>query len=532
MAAIAARPSLRERMADPEAFLTIVELVPWRGVLDDDLGRRARTAAESLAGDPAIDAISITDNAGGHAMASPDVLGHEIAARGSEAIVHVACRDRNRNELLSIGWRLASEGLNNLLVLSGDYPTEGYHGLARPVFDIDSVVLLQMYSEVARGQSPIEDVRGHGGAASDPGCRPLPLFLGAVVSPFKRFERELVPQYQKLELKIRSGAEFIIGQVGYDARRQAELLRWMTLRDMERPVLSNIYLLTRTVARIFHDGKIPGVSLTDELLELCDKQGGSPDKGKAFFREFAAKQVAIARGLGCAGAYLGGITRAEDVGVIIDIADSFGPDDWHAFASEIQFSPADQFALLEADPETGLPTDRLDPAYARSLEPTSRRAARRHVPWTYKVNRLAHDAVFDPDAVLYPAAGRFYSAAERWRLGWPLHVFEQAVKIPLYDCRDCGDCSLADVAYLCPESHCSKNQRNGPCGGSHDGRCEVAGKSCVWAQAYARLKPYGEEDAILQRPVVVADNALRRTSAWANTFLGRDHAADDGAAAS
>jgi hypothetical protein len=53
--------------------------------------------------------------------------------------------------------------------------------------------------------------------------------------------------------------------------------------------------------------------------------------------------------------------------------------------------------------------------------------------------------------------------------------------------------------------------------------CEVPGHTCVWADAYRRLKPYGEERAMLERPVVVQDNSLRRTSAWGNTFLGRDH---------
>jgi len=28
---------------------------------------------------------------------------------------------------------------------------------------------------------------------------------------------------------------------------------------------------------------------------------------------------------------------------------------------------------------------------------------------------------------------------------------------------------------------------------------------------------------MLERPPVIADNRLRRTSAWANTFLQRDH---------
>jgi hypothetical protein len=37
------------------------------------------------------------------------------------------------------------------------------------------------------------------------------------------------------------------------------------------------------------------------------------------------------------------------------------------------------------------------------------------------------------------------------------------------------------------------------------------------------LKAYGEEETMLDGPVIVKDNALARTSAWANTFLGRDH---------
>ena len=31
------------------------------------------------------------------------------------------------------------------------------------------------------------------------------------------------------------------------------------------------------------------------------------------------------------------------------------------------------------------------------------------------------------------------------------HAVEQTVKIIGFDCRDCGDCSLPSIAYLCPE---------------------------------------------------------------------------------
>ncbi len=46
---------------------------------------------------------------------------------------------------------------------------------------------------------------------------------------------------------------------------------------------------------------------------------------------------------------------------------------------------------------------------------------------------------------------------------------------------------------------------------------------CIWSQAYERLKAYGEEESMLDGPTIVKDNALIRSSAWANTFRGRDH---------
>src|SRR5262249_58257856 len=95
--------------------------------------------------------------------------------------------------------------------------------------------------------------------------------------------------------------------------------------------------------------------------------------------------------------------------------------------------------------------------------------------------------------------------------------FEHLSKRVLYDCRDCGDCSLPDIAYLCPESQCAKNQRNGPCGGTRGGRCEVDGfGDCIWLRAYERLKHDHREDRLLSHTPVVQDQSLRGTSSWAN----------------
>ena len=96
---------------------------------------------------------------------------------------------------------------------------------------------------------------------------------------------------------------------------------------------------------------------------------------------------------------------------------------------------------------------------------------------------------------------------------------ERVSKLAMYGCQDCGDCSLPDCAYLCPKNDCSKCGRNGPCGGSADGRCELDDKECFWARIYERLKYYGESETMLDRPVTIYNATLKDTSSWANTFL-------------
>jgi methylenetetrahydrofolate reductase (NADPH) len=357
--------------------------------------------------------------------------------------------------------------------------------------------------------------------------KPTNFFLGAVVTNHKRHEREVVPQYLKLRKKIDTGARFIINQVGYNSRKDDELLRWLALSGLDVPVIANVFILSRGVARAFNAGRIPGVVVTDELVALAERYATSADRGRSFFLELAAKQVAIARGLGFRGAYLGGKLEPSDCEEILARADKFGPDDWKAFAGDVQFDYQDEFYYFERDEKTGLSSSEVNRAFVVSRRAAARRRARLRVPVAYRASRLAHSTIFDPEAPLFPVARKFYASLERCPRPAQslLHLAEHTAKKPLFDCQDCGDCSLAEIAYLCPESQCAKNQRNGPCGGTRDGLCEVAERECIWARAYERLKPYGEEDSMLEGPVVFNNNVLRGTSAWANTFLGRDHIA-------
>ncbi len=510
--------SFRDSLQVPGSFSIAVELVTARGLVTNERSRALVEKARALAADPRIDVLSITDNPGGNAMLAPDTLGTDLVSRGQEVIIHLACKDWNRNALESRGWKLASEGFDNVLCLSGDYPVTGYGGTAAPVFDIDSVGLLKLFSDMDAGLRV---------ARTGERLERTNFFLGCVVTNHKLHEREVVPQYQKLAKKARTGARFVINQIGYNARKDDELLRYIRRADLEVRALANVYLLSLPAARAFHAGRIPGVIVTDELLALAERQAASPDKGRSFFVDLAAKQLTVARGLGFGGAYLGGHATADTFFEILDRAKGYGGADWRELSREVRFGRAAEFYLFDADPDTGLSSDELNPAYVKSKQ---KRRTDLRVPLSYRFSRRVHRTVFEPDGSLHDAARSLYEkidAAPR-PVGRAAHLVEQAAKVPMFKCRDCGDCSLPDIAYVCPESICAKNQRNGPCGGTRDGLCEVYDTECIWSQAYERLKAYGEEEDMLENPVVVKDNALARTSAWANALLLRDHNAKNG----
>jgi methylenetetrahydrofolate reductase (NADPH) len=508
----------RDCLRAPGAFAIAVELVTARGVVTTERSRALVEKARALADDPRIDVLSITDNPGGHAMLAPDTLGTDLLSRGQEVIIHLACKDWNRNALESRGWKLASEGFGNVLCLSGDYPLAGYGGSPAPVFDIDSVGLLKLYGDMNAGLHI---------ARTGERLDRTDFFLGCVVTNHKLHEREVVPQYQKLAKKVRTGARFVINQIGYNARKDDELLRYIAHAGLDVRALANVFLLSRAAARAFHAGRIPGVVVTDELLALAERHGASADNGRAFFIDLAAKQLTVARGLGFNGAYLGGHTTADTFFGILDRANAYSEGDWRELSRELRFGRAGEFYMFEPDHESGLSSNELNSAYVRSKR---ERRTDLPVPLSYRFSRRVHNAVFAPEGPLHGAARSLYEkidAAPR-PVGRAAHALEQATKVPMFNCRDCGDCSLPEIAYVCPESMCAKNQRNGPCGGTRDGICEVYDTECIWSQAYERLKAFGEEEEMLGNPVVVKDNALARTSAWANSLLDRDHQAKSG----
>ena len=505
--------TLQEKLKPGGRYLYGFELVSTRGSMEAQKAIAARRFSQALSHYDAIDWISITDNAGGNPMLAPAALGRPILYAGKEVIIHLACKDFNRNGLESEAWHLASEGFHNILTLSGDAPVAGNGGVAKGVFDIDSVGLLSMLNHMNQG------VMANHAAGKGADLAPTQFFSGAVTTNFKRYENEVVPQYLKLKKKIACGAQFIINQIGFDARKMHELIGYMQQEQLDHvPLIGNVYVLSGFTSRLFHSGKIPGVSVNEKLLSICQKQAKSADKGKSFFLELAAKQSAIYKGLGYRGSYLGGVHRIADVERFFEIEQSFSGEDWKEFSKELSFCEANEFYLYGQDETTRLSTPGvLSQQYLDSIKKPKKQLG-------YQFAKGMHDLLFTQNSVAAKMGGKICGGAKDNMQGpvW-MRLAEHASKKVLFNCQDCGDCSLPDIAFLCPESQCAKNQRNGPCGGTREGLCEVTDKECIWGRAYDRLKSKQDHMALLDHVPVIQDQGLRGTSSWANTWLGRDH---------
>ncbi|MBS3905655.1 MAG: methylenetetrahydrofolate reductase C-terminal domain-containing protein, partial [Syntrophaceae bacterium] len=181
---------------------------------------------------------------------------------------------------------------------------------------------------------------------------------------------------------------------------------------------------------------------------------------------------------------------------------------------EFSFPQKNGFYIFEKDRNTGLNTE----------VPVNRPTRPRKSPG-YAVMRFFHHLMFTPDAPLFRPAKWFFKKIEGTRLEGPVTEWEYWIKFVSSRCRRCGDCTLLEVAFLCPHSQCPKYLFNGQCGGSLEGWCEVypQKKKCIYVRAYNRLKSYGEEESLKDGYTPPRNWALDQTSSWVNYFLGRDH---------
>ena len=500
--------SYHQSLTDKSTFSVSWELVPGRGSVESAQQEVIRCAEQAGKGGK-VNALTITDNPGGNPAISAEMLGAEVTRLGGEPLVHFTCKDKNRNQLEALLYGLERAGVRNFLVMSGDYTAAGYGGRPRPVFDLDPTHLLELISGLNKGLKVTF-------AGRSTVLAPAHFYAGAVVSPFKKLESEQMGQYFKLKKKLDAGAQFIVTQVGYDARKFQEALKMVAYLGFGHiPVVGNIYVLTKGVARLMNRNGVAGCVVTDKMLAMMEGQASSKAADMAAALERAARMYAFMKGMGFTGAHIGGHgLRYQDVEQIIGRGEELAPN-WLEIVREFDYPQTDGWHYFEQDPVTGLNTD----------TPVDRSTNRPPTPLSYRGFRLLHRSMFDTKGVLFKPMSALARAIDGSRVEHAFTRFEHVMKAITNECLHCGDCGLPDVAYLCPTSQCPKGQRNGPCGGSYEGWCEVhpAKQQCIYVRAYPRLKHYGEENSLIDHEVPPLDYDLWQTASWLNFFMGRDH---------
>lgn len=489
---------------NPDEFTITYELVPGQG----SGGRRLEKLLKFVAlarEDGRIKALSITDNPGGHPALAPIAIGSDVKQHGVEPLLHFSLKDKNRSQVESHLFLYHRQEFSNLLVLGGDFPQEAYYGQAKPVFDLGSVQTLQLMRDMEEGTYRSNSNQ------NKQSFDPITFNRGCVVSPFKTTEPEQVWQYAKLLLKIRAGAHFVITQLGYDICKFEELMRFLKENNVNIPVLGNVFIPSLTVARHMANGKVPGIVFPEKLLTKIETEHKSQNREARLLR--AAKLICVLKGLGYAGVHIGGNgLNFNDIRFVLDTANEL-ESDWAQHRTYVHFPVAKSWYLYPSSEPGVCGTKRT------SLIP----GRLSHTPLIHKV---MHRLLFTPGSFISNLFGKFCLFCSKTRqLTAFLRNIESAIKGFIFYCRMCGDCTLPESTYICPQSGCPKKLLNGPCGGSRNKTCEVfPNRYCFWVRVYDRVDQSTTLEELGKLPYLPPKNwALEHTSSWINFYQGRDH---------
>ncbi|MDP3792033.1 MAG: methylenetetrahydrofolate reductase [Candidatus Omnitrophota bacterium] len=221
-----------------------------------------------------VDAINVTDLQSSVLRVGSLAVCHLLKDRGIEPILQMTCRDRNRLALQSDLLSAAILGIENVLALTGDYPTLGDHPEAKPVFDLGSIELLDAIKLLQEGK----DMKGNALKGAPKFC------VGAVVNPGAD---PLEPEIIKMEKKIESGALFFQTQAIYDMELFKRFLD--ATRHLKTKILGGIVLLKSAGMARYMNKNVAGVFVPDNLIkemeETKDKSAKSIEIAARLIRE-------------------------------------------------------------------------------------------------------------------------------------------------------------------------------------------------------------------------------------------------------
>jgi methylenetetrahydrofolate reductase (NADPH) len=217
---------------------------------------------------------------------------HLLLDHGIEPVFQMVTRDRNRLALQSDLLSAYVLGVRNVLALTGDHVAMGDHADAKPVFDLDSVGLLQAISNLETGHDMGADFKGNPNTLDGS----PKFFKGCCVTPCAD---EVEPQIIKLEKKVEAGAQFVQTQAVYSPKTFEAFMNRVS--HLKVPVMVGIVLLKNAGMAKYMNANVPGVNVPKRFItRLLD--AAKEDREKVSV-EIAAELIKKMKPM-CQGAHL------------------------------------------------------------------------------------------------------------------------------------------------------------------------------------------------------------------------------------
>ena len=242
---------LQEKLASGQFAIT-AEMAPPKGC---DLTEQLEVA-ELLKGK--VDAVNVTDMQSACLKASSLGLCIKLRQNGIDAIVQMTGRDRNRMAIMGDVLSASAFGINTVLALTGDHPTVGDCKDSQPVYDLDSVGILKMLTEMEQTGTDC----GGNALSSTP-----KLFKGAVVTPVYD---PLPLQISKLKKKVAAGAQFIQTQGIFDMDSLKNFMQQVRAAGITVPIMAGIIPLKTAGMAKFMNANVPGIQVPDWMIERLE----------------------------------------------------------------------------------------------------------------------------------------------------------------------------------------------------------------------------------------------------------------------